>query len=83
MSRHFTASDIAMTSKSMIVSLIIHFNDILQRYQFIMDCELTFLKNQSVSKDSSKSPALDLFFPLEQGCQTHFHQGPQQPLGCL
>ena len=21
--------------------------------------------------------------PLEQGCQTHFHQGPHQPHGCL
>ena len=22
-------------------------------------------------------------YALEQGCQTHFHQGPHQPRGCL
>lgn len=40
MSRHFIVSDIAMTSKSMIIFLIIHFNYILQRYWFTIDCEL-------------------------------------------
>ena len=34
-------------------------------------------------KHSKHSLVLFIYFALEQGCQTHFHQGPHQTRDCL
>ena len=43
-------------------------------------------KGSGALRDCSESEFIgvgDILDALEQGCQTHFHQGPHQPRGCL
>lgn len=58
MSRHFIASDIAMTSKDIIILWIIHFHYVLQG---ISSQRIENFFHWSFSIDSLKSPALDPF----------------------